>query len=131
MTAKTSRFYFEHNFRANGHEPRWDAADGYGHPEHEDRFGRMTLKDAIQNMDEDIERLHVEFKHRGDSRAARDLSNEIRDHSNQVNNRIDRVADWYRFPGDRGWRWERSELYNRWRDLRADINTMTRDITNR
>lgn len=129
--SKDFRHYFEHNFRANGHEPRWDASDRYAHPEHEGRFGQMTLKDAIQNMDEDIERLHAEFKHHGASSAARDLAIEIRDHSNQVDTRIGRVGDWYRFQNDRAWRWDRSELFDRWRDLRADIDTMTRDTESR
>jgi hypothetical protein len=127
--SKDFRFYFEHNFRANGHETRW--VGRYATPEHEGKFGRMTLKDAIQNMDEDIERLHAEYKHNGASREARDLAIEIRDHSNQVNSRINRVGDWYSFSTDRDWRWDRSELFNRWRDLRADINGMTRDLESR
>jgi hypothetical protein len=129
--SKDLRHYFEHNFSANGHEPRWDRSDRYAHPEHEGRFGQMTLKDAIQNMDEDIERLRAEFAHRGASPAARDLAIEIRDHSNQVDARIGRVGDWYSFKNDRTWRWDRSALFNRWRDLRADIDTMTRDLENR
>jgi len=126
--SKDFRHYFEHNFRAYGHEPRWDMTDPAGHPEHEGRRGQMTLKDAIQNMDEDIERLRAEFKHHGASAAARDLAIVIRDHGNQVDSRMGRVGDWYRFENDRAWQWERSELFNRWRDLRADLNTMTSNL---
>jgi hypothetical protein len=129
--SKDFRHYFEHNFRANGHEPRWDASDRYGHPEHEGRFGQMSLKDAIQNLDEDIERLRAEFAHHGPDRAARDLAREIQDHSNQVENRIGRVGDWYRFEGEPRWRYERSELYSRWQDLRRDIQGMTGDMLDR
>lgn len=129
--SKDFRHYFEHNFRASGHEPRWDATDRYGHPEHEGRYGQMTLKDAIQNMDEDIERLRAEVSHHGDSRAARDLAEEIQEHADQVDRRINRVGDWYRFNGDRDWRWDRSELFNRWNDLRSDIRRTTRDLLDR
>ncbi|HLK16217.1 MAG TPA: hypothetical protein VKT78_15535 [Fimbriimonadaceae bacterium] len=129
--SKDFRHYFEHHFRANGHEPRWDRSDRYGHPEHEDRFGRMSLKDAIQNLDEDIERLRAEFAHHGASRAAVDLADEIRDHSDQVDRRIGRVGEWYRFDDDRDWHWDRSELFNRWRDLRTDIREVTGDMLRR
>ena len=75
------------NFRDNGHERRWDTSDRYSHPEYAERLGQMALKDAIQNMDEDIERLRAKFKHHGASYAARDRAIEIRDHSSQVNGR--------------------------------------------
>ena len=129
--SKDFRHYFEHNFYSYGHEPRWEYSERSGHPEHIGRSGQMTLKDAIQNMDEDIERLRAEVRHRGYTPAARGLALEIRDHSDQVNTRIDRVGEWYRNQMDRAWRWDRSELYVRWRDLRADIDIMTRDVENR
>lgn len=42
-----------------------------------------------------------------------------------------RVGEWYRFNEDRRWRWERSELYNRWVDLRGDVRRMTHDLLDR
>ncbi|HTQ10509.1 MAG TPA: hypothetical protein VMI31_10595 [Fimbriimonadaceae bacterium] len=119
------RAYFEHNFKAYGHPHRYDSRNDSDHPEHEGANGQMTLKDAIQNMDEDFERLRAEVDHHGDSREARDLMNEIVDHSRDVDVRIDRVADNYRFNDDRNWRYDRgSELYRRWQDLKADIRDL-------
>jgi hypothetical protein len=126
--SKDFRHYFEHNFRSNGHEPRWDLTDASGHPEHEGRYGQITLKDAIQNTDEDIERLRAEFAHHGTSRAALELAAVIRRHTEQVDVRLSRTGDWYRHNSDRHWRWERSELNTRWADVRSDIRRMTRDI---
>ena len=56
---------------------------------------------------------------------------EIRDHSNEVNARMGRVGEWYRFQGDREWRYERSELFGRWQDLRRDIRDTASDLLDR
>ncbi|MFI5385828.1 MAG: hypothetical protein ACHQ50_06875 [Fimbriimonadales bacterium] len=130
--SKSFRDYFEHNFRAFGHaQQRWDRS-GDLHPEHEGRNGNMTLLDAIQNTDEDLERLRAEVKYHDRSRYARDLMNEIVDHSRDVDARIGRVADTYRYNDDRAWRYDRnSELYRRWQDLRADIRDLDRGLNYR
>ncbi|HWA82909.1 MAG TPA: hypothetical protein VG820_05730 [Fimbriimonadaceae bacterium] len=122
------RSYFEHNFRSNGHPERWT---GGSHREHEGPRGQMTLRDAIQNLDEDFERLRTEVDHHGKTREARRLMDEIVDHSGDVDSRIGRVRDWYDYNRDRNWRYERSDLASRWRDLRSDINNLARNFNAR
>jgi len=122
------RAYFERNFRDNGHAKRWN---GYGHAEHEGRNGQMSLQDAIQNLDEDFERLRSEINRHGQTRQARSLMNEIVNHMRDVDVRIDRVADNYNFGRERDWRYSSSELYTRWQDLKGDINDLSRAIRER
>jgi|GEM_PF-3449498 len=124
------RDYFEHNFKAYGHKQEvWDRSGDYSHPEHEGRNGNMTLLDAIQNMDEAFERTRGEVDRHGVTRQAREMMTEIVDHSRDVDSRIDRVADNYRFNNDRNWRYDkRSELYHRWQDLKADIHDLDRGL---
>jgi len=126
------RDYFEHNFRSNGHQSRWSGASGYdSHPEHQGRNGQMTLRDAIQNLDEDMERLRADIDHHGRSRHARDLMSEVMDHMSDVDVRVSRVSDWYSYNNDRNWRYERSDLSSRWRELRADLNELNRNVNGR
>jgi hypothetical protein len=117
------RQYFEDHFRANGHERRYGGETG--HAEHQGRNGQMSLKDAIQNLDEDMERLRHEVDRNRDMRYARALTDEIRDHAADVDARMPRVAEWYSFGGDRRWRWDSSELSQRWSRLRGDIAGIT------
>lgn len=120
------RAYFERNFRSNGHEPRYDRGDM--HPEHQGRDGQMSLKDAIQNLDEDMERVRREIDRHRDSRYARSLVDDIQGHSNDVDRRMGRVGDWYSFGGSggpRSWRYDRSDLSRRWSRLRDDIRDMS------
>jgi hypothetical protein len=126
------RDYFEHNFRSNGHSERWTVRAGYDqHAEHQGRNGQMTLRDAIQNLDEDFERFRSEVDHNGRSRHARDLMAEIIEHSGDVDARIGRVSSWYNFTRDRNWRYDRSDLSSRWRDLRDDIRELNRIFNSR
>jgi Ni/Co efflux regulator RcnB len=127
-SSNSFRDYFEHNFRSNGHQERWS---GGGHPEHQGRGGQMTLRDAIQNLDEDMERLRSEVDHHGRSRRARDLMDEVMDHMSDVDARIGRTGDWYSYNNDRSWRYDRSDLFNRWRDTRSDINEVNRAFNGR
>lgn len=91
----------------------------------------MTLRDAIQNLDEDFERLRAEVDHNGRSRKARDLMSEINEHSGDVDARLGRLTDWYSFKNDRNWRYDRSDLATRWRELRRDIADLSRSINGR
>lgn len=120
------RFYFEHNFRDNGHGRKWDPYDRYGTPEHQGRNGRMSLKDSIQNLDEDFERLRTVVNLWGRTPRARDLMNEIMEHSRDVDVRIARTAEAYSFRNERDWRYDRSELFSRWNDLRRDTLELDR-----
>lgn len=123
------RDYFEHNFRSNGHSERWSVSSDYDrHPEHQGRNGQMTLRDAIQNLDEDFERLRNEVDHHGRTRQARQFMDEILEHSGDVDQRMGHVRDWYDNTRDRNWRYDRSDLSSRWRDLRSDINSLARNF---
>jgi hypothetical protein len=133
------RAYFEHNFRDNGHGKRYDryGNDRDQHGDHEGRNGRMSLKDAIQNLDEALERLRSEITHNGRSRKAQEIMDDVREHSNDVEQRISRVTDWYDYTGrdwrsgNGNWRYDRSDLSSRWRDLRGDINDLQRSFGGR
>jgi len=124
------RSYFERNFRSNGHERRYDNDNNWngrgGHAEHQGRYGQMSLKDAIQNLDEDMERLRKEIDRNRESRYAQSLISEIREHAADVDARMPRAADWYSYNNDnRGWRYDRSELSQRWARVRSDIGAIT------
>jgi hypothetical protein len=123
------RDYFEHHFRWRGHAQRYIPETGYDrHAEHQGRNGQMTLGDAIQNLDEDFERLRAEVDHNGRTRRSSDLMDEIVDHMSDVNTRIVGVRDGYEFSRDRNWRYDGSALSSSWRDLRADINDLARSF---
>lgn len=91
----------------------------------------MSLRDAIQNLDEDMERLKAEIDHHGRSRNARDLMSEVMDHMSDVDARVPRTSDWYSYGNDRNWRYDRSDLSSRWREVKADINELNRAFRGR
>ena len=128
------RFYFEHNFRSNGHkETHYDSSSRDAHPEHMGRNGNMTLKDAIQNLDEDFERLRSEVDRHGRTTArAHELMSEIMEHMQDVDVRINRVSVSYNYNGrERNWRYDRSELSNRWNDFKSDLQDLNRQVNRR
>lgn len=94
------RDYFEHHFRVRGNARRSDRWSD--HSDHQGRYGDMTLKDAIQNLDEAMERLRNSVNRNGNTRS-RDFSETLSDvleHSNDVDRRIGRVSDTYDYYND-------------------------------
>lgn len=125
--SKRFRDYFEHNFRWRGHSAKYIPETGYDqHAEHQGRNGEMTLGDAIQNLDEDLERLRAEVKYHGRDDRARDLMSEIMDHERDVDSRVGRVRDWYDYQEHD--RYGHDSLSSMWRDLRGDINSLNRSF---
>lgn len=126
------RAYFEHNFRWHGHGQRYIPETGYDqHAEHQGRNGQMNLGDAIQNLDEAFERLRAEVDRNGRTRRAGDLMDDILEHMRDVDQRIGRIRDSYDYNNDRSWRYDRSDLSSRWRELRGDINDLARSFNYR
>jgi hypothetical protein len=127
--SKGFRYYFEHNYHANGHEQRWDRPDINGHAEHQGRRGQMSLKDAIQNLDEDLQRLRAEVMHRGRSHYAESLAAEIEEHANQVDQRMGVVAEGYWFNQNHDWKYDKSELSNRWQELKRHVDEVSHAVS--
>lgn len=130
------RDYFERHYRDRGHSKQYDYRGDHG--DHEGRYGQMTLKDAIQNLDEAFERLRSAVG-RNDyrDRGTRDAMRDILEHSRDVDVRIGRVGDAYIFDQSDRWNGGYNNGYNmrgrggdelsyRWRELRRDIDRLAR-----
>ena len=137
------RSYFEHNFRSNGHGKHNDRYQDNDHADHQGRRGEMTLKDAIQNLDEAMERLRNAVNSNARGRRMAEIVDDISEHSRDVDQRIGRVSDSYDFFGggsynrnggaysNRDWRYDRSDLSRDWSELKRDINQLVRILSGR
>ena len=140
------RSYFERNFRSNGHGKRDDRYQN-DHADHQGRRGEMTLKDAIQNLDEAMERLRNAVNSNVRGRRMSEIVDDISEHSRDVDQRIGHVTDSYDYFGggnnnrrggnynnsynNRDWRYDRSDLSRDWNELERDINQLVRILSGR